>query len=364
MTHSVQKCLDYASPPARLSRLAIVAMGLGVASLATFPVPILALLGLFVGLIAAARIRRDPGRLGGAGFARAAVKCSLISVALAAFSWLLLPDLFGCGCGGSRELSNRSYCSANLRGIVQAMNVYAADSGARFPIVAYAPYSASLNAPVAGAAQPTVGATLASYYRAPWPQAGSIPASMWMLVLKDQVTPKQFICKSDPVAASTPAARADAAGNCYDNFQGGSQLSYSFAYPWNARGQVGPWWTALDDSSLPIASDMAPASGTGSNPASLTNPPTKPTSPKAWNSNNHQRDGQNVAFSDAHVEFTRSPDVGQDHDNIFTTSGKPSRGPAQFGGLPADRMPPELTAEKPPYDIIMYPTRAVDSGAM
>lgn len=351
--------LNYADRRARMSRLAIAAMVFGILGLLTFFLLVPPIVALFLGLIAAARIRRNPDRLAGAGFAQSAVTMSVIGMSLFVLALLLLP-----GGGHRRELPNRAYCAANLRGIVQSMNVYAADNNDTFPIVTYAPYSAALNDPVAAAAVADAEKTLQTYYRAPYPQAGSIPASVWILVLKNQVSPKQFICKSDPVASGIPAAISDPAGNFYNNFQNGHQLSYSFAYPWNAKGEVAPWWKNLTDSSLPIATDMAPQPGTGTRPVEITNPPANPASAKSWNSNNHQRDGQNVAFSDAHVEFTRRPDIGPDNDNMFTTSAKPSRGPAQFGGLPADRTPPELTADKAPFDIIMYPTRNADSGAM
>ena len=350
--------LNYARPPARLSRLAIVAMALGIVGLLTFFFVVPSLVALFLGLAAAARIRREPGTLTGAGFAQAAVTMSLIGFGLFVVAALLMPTGHH-----PRELSNRSVCAVNLRGIAQAMNVYAADNSDKFPIVTYAPYAPALNAPTATATLANADRTLETYYRAPFPQAGSVSADLWILVLKNQVSPKQFLCKSDRFAAASPALMTDAAGNFYNNFQSDAQLSYSFAYPWNAKGEVGPWWTSLLDSSLPIACDMAPQSGTGM-PRRITNPASAPAKSNTWNSDNHQGDGQNVAFSDAHAEFTRRPDVGPDGDNMFTTSGRPSLGPAQFGGLPADRMPPQLSSEKPPFDIIMYPSRNLDTGAL
>src|ERR1700742_2561355 len=43
---------------------------------------------------------------------------------------ILLPSL-----GKARELSNRSACGANCRGIMQSFNVYAADNGDAYPTV-------------------------------------------------------------------------------------------------------------------------------------------------------------------------------------------------------------------------------------
>ncbi len=60
---------------------------------------------------------------------------------------------------------------------------------------------------------------------------------------------------------------------------------------------------------------MAPKNNTGS-PVSLVTSGTKTA-----NSFTHQRDGQNVAFGDIHVDFDRLPNVGQNSDNIFTANG-------------------------------------------
>src|SRR2546430_2443669 len=82
-------------------------------------------------------------------------------------------------------------------------------------------------------------------------------AILWQLVLRGDCSPKSFICKSDPFVAA-PAQITDSAGNNYDNFQSGHQLSYSIAYPWKSDGTLGNWWKCTVDASLPIASDMAP----------------------------------------------------------------------------------------------------------
>jgi len=88
---------------------------------------------------------------------------------------------------------------------------------------------------------------------------------------------------------------------------------------------TGSWWHNTTDTSLPIASDIGPLDGSGSSPVAQT--PGEPgggvpaNGPKAWNSPNHQRDGQNVGFADGHDEFVRRADIGQNSDNIFTQNG-------------------------------------------
>jgi prepilin-type processing-associated H-X9-DG protein len=108
---------------------------------------------------------------------------------------------------------------------------------------------------------------------------------------------------------------------------------------------------------------MNPLQGTGTPTRDMT-PAQAPADNRTWNSGNHEGDGQNVGFGDGHAEFCRRPDVGQDNDNIYTMSASPSKGPAQFGGIPAGKTAPLLTADKAPYDIIMLPVRNETTGAM
>jgi hypothetical protein len=242
------------------------------------------------------------------------------------------------------------------------MVVYAAENNDQFPVVTYAPYSAPLNSPMAGAGARTAEDALASYYGPGKAQAGSVAACAWMLVLNGQVAPKGFLCKSDPFL-SAPAVQQDSAGRYYDNFQDGTQLSYSFAYPWKGDGTVGKWWRNVGDSDLPLANDAAPEEGTGK-PARVLTGAAAPANPKVWNSVNHLGDGQNVGFADAHAEFFRRPNIGQGNDNIFTTSAAVSAGPGEFGGVAAQRgRGPVLNGgDGAPYDVVMYPVRDAGTG--
>ncbi len=201
-------------------------------------------------------------------------------------------------------------------------------------------------------------------YKPTYRDAGGVPANLWALVLAEGVSPRLFICRSDPFSSSA-AEISDGSGRYFDNFQNGRQLSYSAAYPWRGDGTVGAWWKDTNDASLPILSDMTPMQGTGT-PARDLAPSAIPGSAShaSWNSANHSGDGQNVAFADIHVDFARQPNVGQDNDNIYSMSASPSRGPAQFGGIPAGTAPPILMADKAPFDILMLPVRNVTTGGM
>jgi competence protein ComGC len=335
--------LDYGTP--KTSGMARTAMILGIVGLLTAILGIGILLGivaLILGIVSLTTIAKNP-QLTGKGFATTGIVtgglCILVAPVLLLIA-ILVPSL-----GKARELSNRSVCAANLRGIAQSVNIYAADNNDAYPIIAR-PGGYGLAAAGSGVPQSNSDATLSSIYNAP--SSPSIPQNMWILVLTGQVAPKQFICKSDP-ATTTPAMTNLGAGYL-TNFNDGKgpsdfAYSYSFAYPWTAAatpaspgspaipaGSVGRWWKNETDASLPLMADMAPLEGTGS-PAAT--PGTGMS--KSANSFNHNRDGQNVAYGDAHAEFARNTAVGQANDNIFAAShGTPNPTGRQTAGIIPD----------------------------
>jgi prepilin-type N-terminal cleavage/methylation domain-containing protein len=280
---------------------------------------------------------------------------------------ILLPSL-----GKARELANRSYCSANLTGVIKAMVIYSAEqTGDAYPTV-MAPASAGAYSIVGTNANTSTATTadnaIQAYYvtSGTGSQAGSVTANLWILVLKNQVSPKQFICKSDPVPTAQAQLQTGAA--YFVNFNGSQPdytYSYSTAYPWTGTSPTaGAWWKNTTDSSLPIMSDMAPKSGTGTNPAAST-PGTGTNSPptsgvKAWASANHQREGQNVGFADAHAEWTKKADVGQSNDNIWTTWGTSTN--YNQGTVAANPITGQGQNSAPPFDIVMVPFADVGTG--
>jgi prepilin-type N-terminal cleavage/methylation domain-containing protein len=291
---------------------------------------------------------------------------------------ILLPSL-----GKARELANRSYCAANLRGIIQSMVVYSAENSDQYPTVlpptTLNGYMLAGNNPAPNNLSTHTAADKAidGYYSSSGYDPGSVTANLWILVLRNSTSAKQFICKSDPVP--TNVSQLQSAATYYVNFNcgtGGTSTaefgySYSTAYPWTGTTvpqSAGGWWKNTTDSSLPIMADISPMTGTGTNPVAQlpgTGSNGVPTNgAKAWNSANHQRDGQNIGFADAHTEFTRRPDVGQSNDNIYTTwngltsnfnQGTPI---ASSGGA----LPANLSSNAVPFDIVMVPIANVSTG--
>jgi hypothetical protein len=347
----------YGTAPQR-NTMALWSMILGIAAiplsclLIGIPVGIVALV---LGIISLVAIGKDPYK-GGKGMA-------ITGIVLGICTFLIMPVLLVAilvpSLGRAKELANRSACAASMTGICKAMNLYAAENADSFPLVQFAPYSPVLNNP-SGTPVGDAANTLASYYNTSANnQAGSPTACAWMLVLRGDIAPKQFICKSDPTSPGV-SDQTDTAGNFYNNLQHGSQLSYSFSYPWMADGTPAASWRSTMDYSLPIVSDIAPLDGTGTPARSLgqTLPmaETNPKFPKNVNSANHTGgEGQNVTFADTHTEFVKNPYVGQGGDSIWTLGSS---------NTPIAPAPIRNTSTGSPFDTVMTPVRDAGTGGM
>src|SRR5205809_8016997 len=79
------------------------------------------------------------------------------------------------------------------------------------------------------------------------------------------------------------------------------------------------WWTSNMGAEYAVAADLNP----GTSPTATDNvfKPTATSSAKDMklgNSNNHDKDGQNILYGDGHVSWESNPFVGVNRDNIYT----------------------------------------------
>jgi prepilin-type N-terminal cleavage/methylation domain-containing protein len=129
---------------------------------------------------------------------------------------ILLPSL-----SRARELSKRTVCMANLRGIGQAFYIYAQDDPSVFPAIAQTTGGTSGQAE--GACQ-----VFNSQDRTSEPSTTGVPSptvDLWAVVKANNTTPKQFICPSttdvqDPAQDTT----------VYFDFFSAGTLSYAYQY--------------------------------------------------------------------------------------------------------------------------------------
>lgn len=240
---------------------------------------------------------------------------------------ILLPSL-----QRARELSKRTVCAANVRGIGQACKIYSnEDPEDLFPLI---PYNVTKTAfsytEQIGKSRTTITNTSS--------QSASTTRCLWMLVrgtTGGSVTVKQFRCPSsdDSVDDTEDLIR-------YYDFKGFRYVSYGYQVPYGSQNQTRP--SESIDIRMGLIADKGPFSiaggaadaGVSSDVALAYNKPnnqtaTYPTVQEKnildkwviWNSPNHggasNGEGQNVLFGDSHVEFERKPIVGVDEDNIY-----------------------------------------------
>jgi len=255
---------------------------------------------------------------------------------------ILLPSL-----GKAKEYANRTYCAANLRGVTESLILYGHEYSDAYP--ATSPPITSGGYSNEWAPNPT-NATSADQLSISLTTHQGVPLmSLWMLTLRGECMPKQFWCKSDPFA--TGAAQRVGTTGYYANFQDQYETSYSITYPWSGIGVSANWHNTLRSNS-PVTCDMAPLSGSNGKNTTLLRGQTN----KLYNSANHDNNGQNVAYGDAHVDFAQNPYCGAgEQDNIFTTG---SFGNQTTTGLNNVNSVPNAG------DFVMVPVRDTGTGAM
>jgi len=208
---------------------------------------------------------------------------------------ILLPSL-----SRARELSKRTVCAANLRGIGQAMYIYAQDDPQVFPAIAqvwnandgqmrnYLAANRTMEPATTGIPSPTV--------------------DMWAIVRANNTTPKQFNCPSTtdvPDSAQDTTAYYD-----FEDTEGtqtpGISASNSYAYQY----QHDPNRRIVGTSSEPTFPFMADANPYIKGGVTTGAAQDRPTSARGNSKNHSNREGQNILFQDGHVSFEKGPDVG------------------------------------------------------
>jgi len=203
----------------------------------------------------------------------------------------------------SYELSRRTVCASNLRGLGHAMYLYALEGSRRFPAIAQTYTNTSSN--------------LHLFYpqdRTTAPATTGIPSptvDMWTLVRRNYTHPKQFIC---PSTNDVPDPAVDT--TAYYDFAGMSNLSYGYQYQHHPNRRI---IGLTSEPTFPVMADGNPYIKGGITEAISVDR----IGPGRGNSNNHpNREGQNILFQDGHVIFEMGPDVG--------LSGKVSYSVASF----------------------------------
>jgi prepilin-type N-terminal cleavage/methylation domain-containing protein len=249
---------------------------------------------------------------------------------------ILLPSL-----ARARELSKRSVCAANLKGLGTACHIYGNENEEWFPIANYSqnwPATPQNAAPSGFTWRGTLGSNSQTQLATTGGTSAHVGRSMFMLIIGGGSTAGQFICPSSGDTAddmrngNAGAQTAAQPGINRFDFKGYNSLSYGYQMAWgrNARPRInldprfaymadkGPYFeaagTANNITPDQLATGAAPPAFADQN-AALT------ASNDAWrpyNSRNHGTEGQLTLYADTHAEMLRKPIVGVNSDNIYT----------------------------------------------
>ena len=247
---------------------------------------------------------------------------------------ILLPSL-----NRAREAANRIKCGSNLRQVGQAMRQYAIDDtrSGGYPRTFYQPTNSDIlvgSFTADGTAAGTLGGTTSvgdpdadpfidgttagnpTDYR---PGPNDVSAAMYHLLRSSDLVAEVFLC---PSSNSTELAYGDGVSkSAYVNFINPIEnTSYSYQVMYGDAGAVsrGFKWTDSLGSTVAIAADINPGITVGRDDPTLVTTESSSKQMRFGNSNNHNKEGQNVLYADGSVRFVQTPFEGPQSDNIYT----------------------------------------------
>jgi hypothetical protein len=172
-----------------------------------------------------------------------------------------------------------------------------------------------------------------------------ISQNLWLLCREGYAQPELFLCKSSSQSSNSVDMTDGiySGAKCFTSFpwtngaakaktvEPGATISYSFPQPWTINSTTSfasaDMWSAEVEGRVAIGADNNSGpnpNATGGSTTATTGRLSKAEIPynvlKAFvNSRNHTKEGQNILYGDAHARFEKSPYVGVDYDNIYTS---------------------------------------------
>jgi len=244
---------------------------------------------------------------------------------------ILLPSL-----NRARETANRVKCSSNLRQIGQAMLLYSNDNKGSYPKTCQkSPIAGPNNTETAtfgtcwrGSDPYTNGGTTGAGNANARPMDNDVTAAVYMLLRTQDITSEVFVCPSSNSEKDTYEGGTNAPAT-RSNFSSQKNLSYSFQMMYAGTSAIGAGWKYNNTlgAEYALAADMNPGiSPTTSDNTGLPSNTSSAKDMKFGNSNNHDKDGENILYGDGHVAWESNPFVGTNRDNIYTAASNATGG--------------------------------------
>jgi len=216
---------------------------------------------------------------------------------------ILLPSL-----NRARETANRVKCASNLRQIGQAMLLYSNENNGAYPRTMFSSsggvdlsnngYSATDPFALITPAPP--GWEFNSWWN-------NVPSCLFLLLRTEDITSQVFNCPSSSTTPETyGGGTLSALNRCNFSTPLNSVLSYSYAdpFPSTYAASAGFKMNTSIDPAFVIAADINPGvtSTNGGDNVLAVSTSSSSQQMRYGNSNNHNKDGQNILFADGHVE--------------------------------------------------------------
>jgi prepilin-type processing-associated H-X9-DG protein len=299
---------DTMLPQKKTSGWAIASLCCGLLGCGLLP----AILGIIFGIVGIRQVNRSQGRVGGMGLAIAGLVVSVVTAlfAIPLLMAILLPNL-----APALEQARRAQCAANLRGIGQAIHVYAAGNRGKWPTVyvgredeAWREDWTADNTEISDGIA-NEGMTAEEMKDANYAYQCNL-SCWWILIRMGISNPSVFVCPGgDQYADETLTDYSR-----FWSFQDLSHVSYSY------QNQLGKGTTDNADAELIVAADASPLRGDLAGEPSIRHEDRAKTNRWELNSPNHDFEGQNCLYADGHVEWQSSPDCGIGGNNIWLRS--------------------------------------------
>ena len=236
-----------------------------------------------------------------------------------------------------RQLAFRMTCGTNLSGIGKAMLIYANDYDDELPKAGGRTNNYTNFLPLWA----TAASRNLAYAVTNNTGTVTISSSFYLLVKFAEVTPKQFVCKSESDTrefnlSETKEGQSNSSLQLADVYDFGKE---SYAYcSYTYQNPLGRYsLTLANEPTCAIAADRSPwLKKAGADDINFQTDflpdlesyiGTKGTADQAKNGNSraHQNEGQNTLYLDSHVSFEKRPWTATEQDNIYTLALRTDR---------------------------------------